>query len=120
MDMYSKSAAALPDHARREDFRQTMESYYPFHPTFIDFLTRKLASIETIQGTRGVLRVLSLAVRSLRSRQQVPMLHTCHLDLRDARTVNEILGRTGGGDLLPVLNTNVGGADSARLAAGQS
>jgi uncharacterized protein DUF499 len=120
MDMYSKSAAALPDQARREDFRQTMEAHYPFHPTFIDFLTRKLASIETFQGTRGVLRVLSLAVRSLWSRQQVPMLHTCHLDLRDARTVNEILGRTGGGDLLPVLNADVGGADSARLTAGSS
>jgi hypothetical protein len=120
MDMYSKSAAALPDHARREDFREAMISHYPFHPTFIDFLTQKLATIETFQGTRGVLRVLSLAVRSLWSRQQVPMLHTCHLDLRDARTVNEILGRTGGGDLLPVLNTDVGGADSARLAAGQS
>jgi predicted AAA+ superfamily ATPase len=120
MDMYSKSAAALPDHARREDFREAMVAHYPFHPTFIDYLIQKLATIETFQGTRGVLRVLSLAVRSLWSRQQVPMLHTCHLDLRDARTVNEILGRTGGGDLLPVLNTDVGGADSARLAAGQS
>ena len=37
-----------------------------------------------------------------------------------ARTVNEILGRTGGGDLLPVLNTDVGGADTASLAVGQS
>jgi predicted AAA+ superfamily ATPase len=120
MDMYGKSAAALPDRARREDFREAMEAHYPFHPTFIDFLTQKLATNETFQGTRGVLRVLSLAVRSLWSRQQVPMLHTCHLDLRDARTVNEILGRTGGGDLLPVLNTDVGGADTARLAAGQS
>jgi hypothetical protein len=120
MDMYSKSAAALPERARREDFREALQAHYPFHPTFIDFLTQKLATIETFQGTRGVLRVLSLAVRSLWGRQQVPMLHTCHLDLRDARTVNEILGRTGGGDLLPVLNTDVGGADTARLAAGQS
>ena len=79
-----------------------MVAHYPFHPTFIDFLTQKLVTIETFQGTRGVLRVLSLAIRSLWSRQQVPMLHTCHLDLCNARTVNEILGRTGGGDLLPV------------------
>ena len=91
MDMYSKCAAALPDHARREDFRQAMVAHYPFHPTFIDFLTQKLVTIETFQGTRGVLRVLSLAIRSLWSRQQVPMLHTCHLDLCNARTVNEIL-----------------------------
>jgi Protein of unknown function (DUF499) len=120
MDMYSKSAAALPDRARREDFRAAMVSHYPFHPTFIEFLTQKLTTIETFQGTRGVLRVLALAVRGLWSRQQhVPMIHTCHLDVREPRTVNEILGRTGGGDLLPVLNTDVGGADTAALATGQ-
>jgi Protein of unknown function (DUF499) len=121
MDMYGKSAAALPDRARREDFRAAMVSHYPFHPTFIEFLTQKLATIETFQGTRGILRVLAQAVRSLWSRQQhMPMIHTCHLDVREPRTVNEILGRTGGGDLLPVLNTDVGGADTASLAAGQS
>jgi predicted AAA+ superfamily ATPase len=97
MDMYSKSAAALPDRTRREDFRAAMVAHYPFHPTFIEFLTQKLATIETFQGTRGVLRVLALAVRSLWSRQQhLPMIHTCHLDVRESRTVNEILGRTGG------------------------
>jgi Protein of unknown function (DUF499) len=121
MDMYRKSAAALPDRAVREDFREAMAVHYPFHPAFIDFLTQKLATVETFQGTRGVLRVLALAVRSLwQKRQDIPMMHTCHLDLREARTVNEILGRTGGGDLLPVLNTDVGGADTPALAAGRS
>jgi uncharacterized protein DUF499 len=121
MDMYSKSAAALPDRARREDFREAMLAHYPFHPTFIEFLTQKLATIETFQGSRGVLRVLALAVRNLwNKRQQAPMIHTCHLDLREARTVNEIIGRTASADLLPVLNTDVGGADTASLAAGQS
>jgi predicted AAA+ superfamily ATPase len=121
MDMYGKSAAVLPDRTRREDFRKAMLAHYPFHPTFIEFLTQKLATIETFQGTLGVLRVLALAVRNLWSKQQqVPMIHTCHLDLREARTVNEILGRTASADLLPVLNTDVGGADTTSLAAGQS
>jgi predicted AAA+ superfamily ATPase len=38
---------------------------YPFHPTLVDFLTHKLTSAENFQGTRGVLRVLALAWRSL-------------------------------------------------------
>ncbi|MHB8764537.1 MAG: ATP-binding protein [Deferrisomatales bacterium] len=121
LDLYRKSATSLPERAARDDFRHAMEAHYPFHPTAIDFLTQKLATVETFQGTRGVLRVLALAVRSLWNKKQaIPMVHTCHLDLRDARTVNEILGRTGGGELLPVLNTDVGGADTGTLAAGKS
>ena len=42
-----------------------MAAHYPFHPTFIEFLNQKLATVETFQGTRGVLRVLALALRSL-------------------------------------------------------
>jgi hypothetical protein len=98
-----------------------MVANYPFRPTFIDFLNQKLATVETFQGTRGVLRVLALAVRSLQSAgQDIPMIHTCHLDLRNARTINEIIGRTGSGDLLPVLNTDVGGPDTEAPETGRS
>jgi predicted AAA+ superfamily ATPase len=60
MDMYCRSAAALPDRASQEDFRAAMVAHYPFHPTFIEFLNQKLATVETFQGTSGVLRVLSV------------------------------------------------------------
>jgi len=98
-----------------------MVAHYPFHSTFIEFLNQKLATIETFHGTRGVLRVLALALRSLwQKKQSIPTIHTCHLDLREARTVNEIIGRTGSGDLLPVLNTDVGGPDTTALDTGRS
>jgi predicted AAA+ superfamily ATPase len=35
MAMYRRSAAALPDRASREDFREALVAHYPFHPTFI-------------------------------------------------------------------------------------
>ena len=121
MEMYRKNSSSLPDRAIREDFREVMATHYPFHPAFIDFLNQKLSTVETFQGTRGVLRVLALAIRSLwQKKKDVPMIHTCHLDLRNARIINEIIGRTGGGDLLPVLNTDVGGADTSTLSAGSS
>lgn len=121
MAMYRKSAASLPDRAAQEDFRAALLAHYPFHPTFIEFLNQKLATVETFNGTRGVLRVLALAIRSLwRTTQTIPMMHTCHLDLHDARTVSEIVGRTGGSDLLPVLNTDIGGPDTATLDIGRS
>ncbi|WP_045216075.1 ATP-binding protein [Desulfonatronovibrio magnus] len=121
MEMYRKSSSLLPDESTREDFQDRLVSHYPFHPAFIDFLNNKLATYENFQGTRGVLRILSLAVRRLWQRQvKVPMIHTCHLDLRDARTVSEVVGRSGSSDLLTVLNADVGGADTDALTGGKS
>lgn len=121
MAMYRRNASLLPQEASSEDFRDRMSATYPFHPTLVDFLNRKLADAENFQGTRGVLRVLALAVRSLWQKQQpVPMIHACHLDLRSERVVNEILGRTGSSDLLLVLNADIGGVDTGSLEGGHS
>ncbi len=121
MAMYHRNAGLLPQEASSEDFRDRMAATYPFHPTLVDFLNQKLADAENFQGTRGVLRVLALAVRSLwLKKQPVPMIHACHLDLRSERVVNEILGRTGSSDLLLVLNADVGGVDTGSLEGGHS
>ena len=119
--VYRKNASLLPDEASRADFKEHMVAHYPFHPTLIDFLNNKLAAAEEFQGTRGVLRVLALTVRNIWKKNiAIPMIHTCHIDLRDARTVNEMIARTGGGDLLPVLNADVGGADTESIEGGRS
>lgn len=119
--MYRRNASSLPDEATTDNFQKRMTANYPFHPTLVDFLNMKLSSAENFQGTRGVLRVLSLAVRSLwQNRQAVPMIHTCHLDLRSDRVVNEILGRTGSSDLMFVLNADVGSVDTGSLEGGHS
>lgn len=121
LEMYAKSGAALPDRALRTDFREVMAAHYPFHPTFIDFLNTKLATLETFQGTRGVLRVLALTLRSIWGKKlKVPMIHSCHVDFRDSRTLNEIIGRTGSGELLPVINADIGGPDTSSLDTGRS
>lgn len=121
MKMYRRNADILPEEASGENFKGRMIINYPFHPTLVDFLNNKLASAENFQGTRGVMRVLSLAVRSLwQKRQDVSMIHTCHLDLRSERVVNEILGRTGSSDLLLALNADIGSVDTGILEGGQS
>jgi hypothetical protein len=120
-DMYARSAALLPDEATRADFEDKLVAHYPFHPTLIDFLNKKLATVETFHGTRGVLRVLAVTVRNLwKDALAVPLVQTCHLNLRDARVVGEVLGRTGSSDLLPVLNADIGGVDTAQLEGGRS
>ena len=120
-EMYARSAAMLPDDATRADYQQKLVTHYPFHPTLIDFLNTKLATVETFQGTRGVLRVLAVTVRDIWTKKlAVPMIQTCHLNLRDARIVGEVLGRTGSSELLPVLNADVGGVDTEQLEGGRS
>ena len=121
MAMYRKNSSLLPSEALSENYKERMVANYPFHPTLIDFLNYKLADAENFQGTRGVLRVLALAVRSLwQKKQHVPMIHACHLDLRSERVVNEILGRTGSSDLLFVLNADIGSVDTGMLEGGKS
>ncbi|MFZ5897783.1 MAG: ATP-binding protein [Bacillota bacterium] len=119
--MYRRNSALLPDEASSEGFKSRMISNYPFHPTLIDYLNKKLAVAENFQGTRGVLRVLALAVRNLwQKKQYVPMIHACHLDLRSDRVVNELLGRTGSSDLMFVLNADIGSVDTGQLEGGLS
>jgi hypothetical protein len=120
-EMYAKSAALLPDDATRADFKDKLVAHYPFHPTLINYLNRKLATVETFQGTRGVLRVLAVTVRSIwKDEVPIPLIQTSQLNLRDARIVGEVLGRTGSGDLVPVLNADVGGVDTEQLEGGRS
>lgn len=120
-EMYSKCAAMLPDNASRPKYQDDIVANYPFHPALIDFLNKKLATVDTFQGTRGVLRVLAATIRSLwREDLQVPLVMTSHLNLRDARIVGEVLGRTGSSDLIPVLNADVGGVDTDQLEGGRS
>ena len=75
----------MPPEAQRADYLDRIQAHYPFHPTLVDFLTKKLSTVETFQGTRGVLRVLAAAVRSLwQHKTDATSLHACHLDMRDA------------------------------------
>jgi hypothetical protein len=119
--MYEKNRSLLPDTATRATYKDDLAAYYPFHPTLAEFLNKKLATVETFQGTRGVLRLLARSVRSIwEDKQPVPMVHTCHLNLRDPDVVGEVLGRTGNNDLKDVLNADIGGADTSSLYTDQS
>ena len=121
MDLYRRAAGSLPDDAQREEYLRTLRTHYPFHPRFIRFLTQKLAQVDNFQSTRGVLRVLALAVRGLwETGIRIPMIHTCHLDLRSQRIVEEVMGRTGNLDLRPALEADIGSVGSADLDTGMS
>lgn len=121
MSLYKRNHSSLPEEASINNMGKRLQTNYPFHPTLVDYLNHKLTSAENFQGTRGVLRVLALAVRSLwLQKVNVPMIHACHLDMRSDRVVNEILGRTGSSDLMFILNADIGSIDTDNLEGGLS
>jgi hypothetical protein len=86
-----------------------IEKYYPFHPTLVEFLNKKLATAEDFQGTRGVLRVLAFAVKALwENAIDTSTIHACHLDTTNPDLVSEILSKTESGDLMNVLTADIG------------
>ncbi|MBQ1855019.1 MAG: ATP-binding protein, partial [Anaerovibrio sp.] len=120
-DMYAKNASLLPEEANMANFAKRMVENYPFHPTFIDYLNNKLSLAEDFQGTRGVLRVLALTIRDIwQKKMPISLIHTCNVDMRNAITVDEILGRTGSADLKTALNADVGSVETASLGSGLS
>lgn len=121
LEMYKRSGAQLPDSATRDDYSKSITSNYPFHPSFIAYLTNKLASAENFQGTRGVLRVLAMAIRTIWNKKlSIPLVHTCHLNMANPDLADELIGSTEANDLITVLNADVGGADSESLELGAS
>lgn len=119
--MYRRSGSLLPEDAANARFQRRMISNYPFHPTLIDFLNNKLAQAENFQGTRGVLRVLAMTVRSIWNKQiPAPVIQVGDIDLQNSLIVDELLGRTASADLRQVLNTDVGSAETHNLHGGLS
>ncbi len=119
--MYQRNQQLLPEMATSINFVDRMVNNYPFHPTLVDFLNNKLAQAENFQGTRGVLRVLALTVRSIwQRREDLPMIHVSDIDMTSNLVTNEILGRTGSSDLQVVLNADIGSTDTHSLQGGLS
>ena len=119
--LYQQAQARLPEEACRRDYRDRIARNYPFHPTLVDFLNNKLSQAENFQGTRGVLRVLAMTIRSIWThRTPVLDIQASDLDLHNNNLISELLGRTGNDQLKTVLTADVGSEESTRLAAGMS
>ena len=120
-EMYQRNSSLLPEEAISVRFRGRMAVSYPFHPTMIDFLNSKLAQAENFQGTRGVLRVLAMTIRSLwAKRVPIQLIQVSDIDMQSSVIVDELLGRTGSADLRQVLNADIGSTDTHNLQGGLS
>ena len=83
LSVYKSSRLNLPDGCKDANHAQVLQSSYPFSPELFDLLTKKIASIDSFQRTRGALRLLAMVVRHLWQDMSVwiPMIHPHHIPI---------------------------------------
>ena len=65
MEMYRQQVGVFPSGTSEADYRKRMELSYPIHPELFDRLFNDWSSLDKFQRTRGVLRLMALAVSQL-------------------------------------------------------
>ena len=91
----SDRGTPLPMSAVQVSYREALERSYPFHPSLIEVLDGKLATIPNFQRTRGALRLLTRVIRRLWHERQPDelLIHPFSVDLSDPDIVDELSGR---------------------------
>jgi hypothetical protein len=94
----------------KAEYRDKMMKSYPFHPEVIDVLHNRWGSIPTFQRTRGVLRILSLAIYRLKD-SSIPLIRPCDLDLTYSELAEELIKHIGR-EYESVLSADITGSNA--------
>lgn len=81
--VWENQRAHLPDDKHGFERKDSLLRSYPFHPDLIATLNAKTATFQNFQRVRGMLRILTLAIRRLWEIRpsDASAIHTHHLDL---------------------------------------
>jgi len=111
-DLYLKMGGDAPEETREVAYREKMEKAYPFHPELIDVLYERWGSFPSFQRTRGVLRLLGLAVQDLWERKEPsPLIHSSLLRLDNARLRMEFIKHIGN-EYDSIIAADIAGPDA--------
>ncbi len=92
MKIYQRRRNELPDKIQYPSYNERMKDSYPFHPEVIDFLYDRWNTLQTFQGTRAILRILSHILSSLWiSKAQLDLILLSNIDLHNSSLRNEFL-----------------------------
>jgi len=91
---YAEREQILPSGIEVSEYRKRFFSSYPFLPEVIEVLYHRWGSFPTFQRTRGVLRLLSLVIYSLRGSNN-PYISLADFDLADQEIRQELLRHIG-------------------------
>ena len=103
----------LPENCQRGDYAAVLTEHYPFHPTLIDLMDGKLATIPSFQKTRGALRLLARTIQHVWSAKppDTQWIQPFHIDIGQADIGDEIIGRLNRGRFRDVANIDVARGD---------
>lgn len=91
-EMYLNNPSEFPIDSKEVEYRERLQSCYPFHPEIFDLLYDKWATIEHFHKTRGVLRLMAALVHNLWINQDNSlMIMPGSLTLSDTTVKDELL-----------------------------
>jgi hypothetical protein len=91
---YAEKEEILPAGSQPSEYRNRFLDSYPFMPEVVDVLYHRWGSFPTFQRTRGVLRLLSLVVHSLRTSSK-PYISLADFNLANQEIRQELLKHIG-------------------------
>ena len=91
---YAEKEKIFPEGIEKADYRERFLKSYPFQPDVIDILYKRWGSFPSFQRTRGVLRLLSLVIYSLRQ-AKIPFIRLCDFDLNNDDIRRELVNHIG-------------------------
>jgi len=119
---YAEREEILPAGLQPSEYRDRFLDSYPFIPEVVDILYHRWGSYPTFQRTRGVLRLLSLVVYSLKTSSK-PYVTLADFDLANQEIRQELLKHIGS-EFNSVLAADVtdatAGASKVDLALGKA
>jgi len=91
---YADKEKLLPEGVEKSEYREKFIRSYPFQPEVIDILYGRWGSFTSFQRTRGVLRLLSLVLYSLKDSRN-PYIRLSDFDLSDDELKRELIKHIG-------------------------
>ena len=107
---YATRESILPGGMEPSEYRKLFEASYPFLPEVVDILYTRWGTFPNFQRTRGVLRLLSMVVHSLKG-TTLPYISLADFDLSDQHIRQELL-RHAGSEYNSIIASDLTGSDA--------
>jgi len=115
-DYYRAHPDDFPQEAQTPEYRDLMVRAYPFHPALVEILRDRWGSISGFQRTRGVLRLLALAIGDLYQQKHIaPLIQPAHVNLDNGEIRAELLEYVDNrGGYEAAVFSDIGGTDESK------
>lgn len=111
-DLYRRQARDFPIECREDSYVGRIKSSYPIHPELLDRLYQDWSTLERFQRTRGILRLMAIAIHALWvQNDQSPLILSSSLPLDNTECMTE-LTRPLEDNWKPIIDSDVDGPSS--------